>query len=654
VANAGPNQTVLSAASVQLDGSASSDPDNNPITYAWSQTAGPSVTLSSTTVARPTFTAPTGPATLTFQLVVNDGQVNSSPASVTITVSSTADTNVARTATATASSQSTGTGQTADKAIDGVVDGWPGDYTKEWATAGGGAGSWLNLSWTSSVTLDKVVLYDRPNLNDQILSANLQFSDGTTVSVGTLPNNGAPLTITFPAKATTSLRLNILTVSGSTQNIGLAEIEAWGSSAPVANRPPVANAGPNQTVASGASVQLDGSASSDPDSNPITYAWSQTAGPSVTLSSATVARPTFTAPTGPATLTFQLVVNDGQVNSSPASVTITVSAPVVNQPPVANAGPNQTVLSAASVQLDGSASSDPNSDPLTYAWSQTAGPSVTLSSTTAARPTFRAPVGPASLTFQLVVNDGHVNSSPASVVITVSANRAPVANAGPNQTVGSGASVQLVGSARSDPDSNPITYAWSQTGGTAVTLSSATAARPTFTAPAGPATLTFQLVVNDGQVNSSPASVTITVSSTADTNVARTATATASSQNTSTNQQASKAIDGVVDGWPGDYTREWATIGGHGGSWLMLTWSTSVTLDKVVLYDRPNLDDQILSANLQFSDGSTVSVGTLPNNGAPLTITFPAKATTSLRLNILTVSGSTQNIGLAEIEAWGH
>jgi hypothetical protein len=78
------------------------------------------------------------------------------------------------------------------------------------------------------VTLSKVVLYDRPNLNDQILSANLQFSDGTTVSVGTLPNDGSALTITFPAKATTSLRLNILTVSGTTQNIGLSEIEAWG------------------------------------------------------------------------------------------------------------------------------------------------------------------------------------------------------------------------------------------------------------------------------------------------------------------------------------------------------------------------------------------------------------------------------------------
>ena len=56
--------------------------------------------------------------------------------------------------------------------------------------------------------------------------------------------------------------------------------------------------------------------------------------------------------------------------------------------------------------------------------------------------------------------------------------------------------------------------------------------------------------------------MTITVQAAAtDTNIAALATATASSQNTSTGQLASKAIDGVIDGYPGDYTNEWATVG---------------------------------------------------------------------------------------------
>ncbi len=138
--------------------------------------------------------------------------------------------NVASQATVTASSQNANTGQTAAKTVDGSHDGYPGDPTREWATAGGRAGSWLNLAWSSAQTLDRVVLYDRPNSNDQVTGATLTFSDGSTVSVPTLNNEGAAVTVSFPARSTTSLRLTIDSVSASTSNVGLAEIEAWTSS----------------------------------------------------------------------------------------------------------------------------------------------------------------------------------------------------------------------------------------------------------------------------------------------------------------------------------------------------------------------------------------------------------------------------------------
>jgi hypothetical protein len=134
---------------------------------------------------------------------------------------------VAPTATATASSQNTSTGQTANKAIDGSTSGYPADSTREWATVGGGAGSWLQLTWTTPQTLDRIVLYDRPNTADQITAATLTFSDGTTVNVGTLNNSGAATTVSFTARATTSVRLTITAVSRSTRNIGLAEIQTW-------------------------------------------------------------------------------------------------------------------------------------------------------------------------------------------------------------------------------------------------------------------------------------------------------------------------------------------------------------------------------------------------------------------------------------------
>ena len=203
--------------------------------------------------------------------------------------------------------------------------------------------------------------------------------------------------------------------------------------------------------------------------------------------------------------------------------TITDGGSSGNNAPVANAGPDQAVASGASVTLTGAASSDADGDPITYLWSQTSGTTVSLSSSTAAQPTFTAPIlnlgDPVStLTFSLTVNDGTVSSALDTIIISIQAptNNAPVANAGPDQAVASGASVTLTGAASSDADGDPITYLWSQTSGTTVSLSSSTAAQPTFTAPViDPANasiiLTFSLVVNDGALTSAADTVTITV-----------------------------------------------------------------------------------------------------------------------------------------------
>ena len=76
----------------------------------------------------------------------------------------------------------------------------------------------------------------------------------------------------------------------------------------VANQPPTANAGPNQNVGEGDTVTLDGSGSSDPEDEALTYAWSQTTDASVQLSNPASVQPTFTAPAVNRTLTFSLLV----------------------------------------------------------------------------------------------------------------------------------------------------------------------------------------------------------------------------------------------------------------------------------------------------------------------------------------------------------
>ncbi len=213
-----------------------------------------------------------------------------------------------------------------------------------------------------------------------------------------------------------------LTVNGNPLQGRVGVFDANPGGGAGGNQAPVANAGPDQTVNEGALVNLNGNGSSDPDGSPLTFLWTQTGGPAVALSSSTSPTPTFTAPQVAANtiLTFQLVVNDGTVNSLPDTVNITVLNVSVNQPPIANAGLDQNVNEGSLVTLNGSGSSDPDGNPLTFFWTQTAGPAATLSNSTSATPTFTAPQVSATtvLTFQLVVSDGFLSSSD-TVNITV-------------------------------------------------------------------------------------------------------------------------------------------------------------------------------------------------------------------------------------------
>jgi hypothetical protein len=92
-----------------------------------------------------------------------------------------------------------------------------------------------------------------------------------------------------------------------------------------ANTAPTANAGPDQEVATGVEVELDGSGSSDINGDTLTYAWTLTSvpeGSTATLTGATTVDPTFT-PDLAGAYVVSLVVNDGTVNSAPDTVTIT-------------------------------------------------------------------------------------------------------------------------------------------------------------------------------------------------------------------------------------------------------------------------------------------------------------------------------------------
>jgi hypothetical protein len=92
----------------------------------------------------------------------------------------------------------------------------------------------------------------------------------------------------------------------------------------VINCPPVADAGPDQSVATGTLVTLDGSGSSDGDGQTLSYEWVQTAGPAMTLSDRMVVQPTFTPPAA-GDYVFRLTVKDPTGASSTDSVTVTAT-----------------------------------------------------------------------------------------------------------------------------------------------------------------------------------------------------------------------------------------------------------------------------------------------------------------------------------------
>jgi 6-phosphogluconolactonase (cycloisomerase 2 family) len=187
--------------------------------------------------------------------------------------------------------------------------------------------------------------------------------------------------------------------------------------------------------------------------------------------------------------------------------------PPAETPITADAGPDQSVQGGQTVTLDASGSTD--DDPLTFAWTQTAGTSVTLNNADGAQATFTAPNVSETLTFQVTVSDGdEQDSDTVNIIVTSQAlNQAPTANAGADQTVDAGAAVTMDGSASSDPDGDTLTFNWTQTSGTTVTLFGATTAQPTFVAPSTADTLVFQLTVSDA-TQSATDTVTVEVQST--------------------------------------------------------------------------------------------------------------------------------------------
>jgi len=219
---------------------------------------------------------------------------------------------------------------------------------------------------------------------------------------------------------------------------------------------------------------------------------------------------------GTATTTLPVITTTTAIITSTTSTA--AENPADNQPPVANAGEDRTMLLGTTISLDGRGSYDPDSDKLQYHWEVRSGPAeYLLQNDSTATPAFKA-LSTGTYIISLKVFDGITYQVEDLVAITVqdkssgSNNTAPVAIAGEDQTAYAGEVITLDGSGSYDNDNenDVLSYSWSQLSGPVVELENSNSAAPSFTAETA-GSYEFELIVSDGILESQPDTATIII-----------------------------------------------------------------------------------------------------------------------------------------------
>ena len=523
IADAGPDTTGRSSTRIYLDGSGSYDPDadplnQTPILYKWT-TDSLDVSIDDDTLETASFIAPllevgADPVPYSIILTVTDVEGATDKDTVVITI-------LPPVPTANAGQDQIVTeGNEIDLNGAGSASIETEDYYFHWEVPDG-----IELSDTTA---------ENPRFIAPFVENDTDYSLILTVEDGVSPDPSEPDTV-------------VITVKENQPPIAVAKIKIYvdGTGANK-NYDYLDSAGvyENQEIQlidghyKDLSSETEGEKTRDSTDvefiyGPLIYLWSAPAG--ITLSDATIASPTFTAPavTDTTDFKFVLVVNDGDPNSAdsePDTVTVTVQdnqAPVAyftfsneEQPDVVMEGEEVTLdwnFTEDETKYDTTHSFDVNNDLLSILWF--APSSITLSTYTAGQPRFYAPTvadeDTLFFTVTLIINDGSLSDT-AEVIIPVLNNKKPNANAGSDKEEYEDVTVVLNGSASQDPTDvstvlGPLNYAWTAPG--SITLSDVAASNPTFTAPVVTDTTNFEfvLVVNDGELDSEEDTILVTV-----------------------------------------------------------------------------------------------------------------------------------------------
>ena len=488
-ANAGEDHTGIGeGVPVTLSGSGS-DPDaNDALTYAWTQTGGPSAPLSDSALAAPIFVAPTGlssDATLTFTLRVTDeaGLYHEDETTV---------------------------GMFSSAPLTAVFEHVPASHD-------GRRSFDVWLRFNREVKLNSTAFTNGLlTVTGRVTKAGRLTAGSTTHWTFTvMPWGDADVVITLPAGRTCGTTGAVCTLDDR----------------PLAAAVSATVAGPDAPLVTGSTTVsvLEGETAvatltaSDADTTAMDLQWSIPSGPgggadggkfTITTGGALafVTAKDFEDPDDADTNgSYQVTV---QVSDSKRSDTqdLTVTLSNRNEAPTADAGADrQDIEQGATVTLAGSGSDPDADDTLTYAWTQTGGTDVTLSDATAPAPSFTAPAGlteDATLTFSLKVTDKAGLFHEDAVSVGVKARPPPVA------TIAAGAGTVTEGAAATFTVSLdapaaaalPVAVSVSETG---AALSGSSPATVDFAA--GESSKTLSLATADDQVVEPDSTVTATV-----------------------------------------------------------------------------------------------------------------------------------------------
>ncbi len=448
-ASAGASKTVQQGVSVTLSAAGSSDPDGDALTYSWTQISGPIVTLNNNATVSPSFTASTN-GILVFQVLVDDQRGGTASATVQIVVNGPPTVSVPASFTATTGQEVVLTGTAGDPDGNSLTFSWA---QTQGATVSLVGASTIQVRFTpgvdgqfgftltvndgaggSAVSSEVIVTTVTPN-RQPTASVGLNRTVTGTASV-TLSGEGSSDpdgdTLTYQWQQISGPASGLVTASATTRDVaftpgslGIYQFRLTVSDGQLSDTadvsitrdsiPPTASISGGGTTTEDLPLTLSGAGSSDPDGESLTFAWEQVTGP-FTLELATTDQSTLTfTPAHPGTYGIKLTVRD----ASNRIGTVTENLVVLRSqfPPVADAGADRNVALAASVDLDGSGSRDPQFTTLTYSWVSTSGPGVVSLSGAATTTASFTPIVAGNYVFTLTVSNSDGLSDTDTVTI---------------------------------------------------------------------------------------------------------------------------------------------------------------------------------------------------------------------------------------------